>query len=265
MARINTVFIVRHGIRQDFLTPDFTSPTGLPHDPPLANSGHDQAQDLADHLIQIGPNIKYIVSSPFSRCLQTIQPYAQRTGLKVKIETGIAEWFNAWGKEPTEPPPHPHPDLTDIKRLFPGIVDETYQPVYPESTKWESKDEVHARFGEVLERLIPHIESIASSDVGKGSNGITNNEETGDLLIVTHAAGMIAAVRALLGERRKDVNCGVASVAKLTRTDGEGSAVLASWIRELDGDTRHLKDGAQYNWKFWEDRLVDKDEDEPSI
>ena len=72
---------------------------------------------------------------------------------------------------------------------------------------------------------------------------------------------MIAAVRALIGERCADVNCGVASVAMLRRKEGEGTAVLGAWIRELDGDTRHLKDGAQYNWKFWEDRLVDKEKE----
>ncbi|KAJ3043690.1 hypothetical protein HDV00_004463 [Rhizophlyctis rosea] len=251
---IRTIFIVRHGIRQDFLTPEFTSPTGRPHDPPLADDGHKQAEDLADHLVKIGPNIKYIISSPFSRCLQTIEPYAKRTGIKVKIEEGIGEWFNAWGKESTEPPPHPHPTKPELHRLFPSIIDPSYTPINSTQPSWETSDQVHTRFAKVLAALIPHIEQLSHPE----------SHHNGDLLLVTHAAGMITAVRALIGDSKAPVNCGVASVAKLRRRSDSSSSseVLGAWEVEMDGDTSHLPGGTQYNWKFWEDRLVEQDEPE---
>ena len=61
-----------------------------PHpDAPLTEEGFAQAARLADFLAPFEPD--HIVSSPFRRALETIAPFATRSGLAVHSEPRIAE------------------------------------------------------------------------------------------------------------------------------------------------------------------------------
>lgn len=62
---------------------------GAEADRPLLDRGHAQARDLAPVLASF--DLRRIVSSPWSRCLQTVLPLAELTGLPVLEEDGLTE------------------------------------------------------------------------------------------------------------------------------------------------------------------------------
>jgi transcription factor C subunit 7 len=63
------------------------------------------------------------------------------------------------------------------------------------------------------------------------------------ILLVGHAASLIAGVRAVLQDRLLAVNCGTCSLTKLIR---EGD----KWILKFNGDCSFLNDGEERNWSF---------------
>lgn len=72
---------------------------GGPTEPlrPLTAHGRRQADELAEVLCAAGPHS--IVSSPYRRAAQTVQPAADRMGLKVELRDDLREWRS--GLEPT--------------------------------------------------------------------------------------------------------------------------------------------------------------------
>ncbi len=62
--------------------------TGPDDDRPLVPRGHRQA-DLLDKVIDGDPPSR-IVSSPALRCVQTVQPLADRHGVAVEVDAGLA-------------------------------------------------------------------------------------------------------------------------------------------------------------------------------
>lgn len=79
-----TIYLVRHakaGDRERWSAPDAFRP--------LTKSGRDQAKGLLDVLAdrEIGP----ILSSPSTRCVETVEPLAVARGLRVEIEEALAE------------------------------------------------------------------------------------------------------------------------------------------------------------------------------
>lgn len=78
------LYLVRHGkagSRSDFRGDDRLRP--------LSPSGYRQAQALADTLLEAG--VKWLISSPFLRCIETLQPAAQAIGVTVAIDDRLAE------------------------------------------------------------------------------------------------------------------------------------------------------------------------------
>lgn len=68
-VRQQHLLVMRHGLRQDEVDPNFTRRSSRPWDPPLASRGRNQAASVISVLAPY--NIDYIVTSPFLRCLQT--------------------------------------------------------------------------------------------------------------------------------------------------------------------------------------------------
>jgi phosphohistidine phosphatase SixA len=56
---------------------------------PLTNAGHLQAAAIADRLA--GEALKSLWSSPYVRCVQTLEPLADRTGLQIATDDRLAE------------------------------------------------------------------------------------------------------------------------------------------------------------------------------
>ena len=85
------VYLVRHakaGVRELWQGPD--------EERPLTRPGRRQAERLVERFE--GLEIERIISSPFLRCLQTVEPLARARGLEVEIADELAE-----GADPERP------------------------------------------------------------------------------------------------------------------------------------------------------------------
>lgn len=59
------------------------------HDTPLSELGHAQARALAGALLEL--QIGTVISSPLSRCLETVRPFQERSGLPVETNGLLVE------------------------------------------------------------------------------------------------------------------------------------------------------------------------------
>jgi len=85
-----TVYLVRHGsagVRNDRDPGD--------DDRPLDPTGHLQAEKLSDWLRH--EPVARIVSSPYERCIQTVQPLAKQLGLEVEVDDRLGEGSDVGG------------------------------------------------------------------------------------------------------------------------------------------------------------------------
>jgi probable phosphoglycerate mutase len=86
------LLLIRHG-RVDWHQRDFTdSARGRQFDPPLSEKGREQARRLAARLKLMDPPAT-IVSSPFVRCLQTLAPFLDDSGLEARTDPDLEEVF----------------------------------------------------------------------------------------------------------------------------------------------------------------------------
>lgn len=206
---MQTVWIARHGNRQDFVNPKWMETAERPFDPGLSPDGIQQAKELADRLA--GENIAHIFSSPFLRTVQTSHYVAEVLDLPIKLESGVGEIFNTpfFSVTPEILP------LEKIVRQFPRI-DASYSSRvmarYP-----ETKQEARERSGQAVRRL---TEDFAEN-----------------ILIVTHGSPVVNMTRELVGDSAK-VRSALCSLVKLSRQEGE-------WLLELNGDTSHLSQTEQ--------------------
>ncbi|MBJ7900316.1 MAG: histidine phosphatase family protein [Cyanobacteria bacterium RI_101] len=125
-----TLWLLRHGHRQDFADPDWFLSAPRRYDPPLSDLGLKQAQELAAYFQS--ETVDHLFCSPFLRTLQTAAPIAEGLGLKIKVEAGWGEWLNPdWMSEAPETI-----SWEEILAEFPQ-VDLSYQsqvaPQYPET------------------------------------------------------------------------------------------------------------------------------------
>jgi phosphohistidine phosphatase SixA len=78
-----TTWLIRHakaGSRERWTAPD--------RERPLSEAGRIQAAAL---VARIGPGVRRIKSSPYKRCIETVQPLAEALGLRVEEEIRLAE------------------------------------------------------------------------------------------------------------------------------------------------------------------------------
>ena len=79
-----SLYLVRHakaGDRRDW--------EGKDHLRPLSKRGRQQADALADALADAG--ITRIVTSPFARCRETVEPLARRLGIETETSDALVE------------------------------------------------------------------------------------------------------------------------------------------------------------------------------
>ena len=84
IAQTGTIRLLRHGAagdRNKWQEEDWTRP--------LNKKGRKQARAIAERLATAG--IERVVSSPYLRCVQTVEPLAQKIGAKVEIGDALAE------------------------------------------------------------------------------------------------------------------------------------------------------------------------------
>lgn len=94
---VTRIYLTRHGFRGEYhfdrvmgtYQSNIKSPTGIPTDPSLTSYGSQQSQQLAEYLAKVDPPLAEIFSSPFYRCLETLAPTAEKTGLKIRGDYGL--------------------------------------------------------------------------------------------------------------------------------------------------------------------------------
>jgi broad specificity phosphatase PhoE len=97
------LFLIRHG-RSDLSSNDYrTTPRGNTYDPPLDDAGREQADLLAARLLLMDPQPIAVYCSPFRRAVETVEPFASRTGIAVTYEEELGEAFiGEWENVPFE-------------------------------------------------------------------------------------------------------------------------------------------------------------------
>lgn len=199
-----TIWIARHGNREDFVDYDWIKTAERPFDPGLSKDGIQQAQELAQRLAVEA--IDHIFASPFLRTVQTAHYVAEALNLPIKLESGAGECLSF-------PFCAIKPEILPgeiLAQKFPRI-DLNYRPRVPVSYP-ETLAVAKKRAGDTIQRL--------------------TEEFPGNLLIITHGATLVSMTRRLLGRQAK-VNSSLCCLIKLV---GFGE----QWQMELNGDTSHL-------------------------
>lgn len=175
------------------------SPTGIPSDPALTSHGVNQAKELGAHLMTVQPPIEKIFSSPYYRCLQTVQPFVQlleqqrpagqdataaaKQPSSILGETGLSEWYgSAPFQHPTSAP------AAELKALFPAY-DTSYEPAVAPSRTGETIAQLHERVAQTLDAIIQRCDALGVRSV----------------LLCSHAATIIAIGRVLTGNMPANV------------------------------------------------------------
>jgi len=165
--------LARHA-RVDFSSREFSeTPRGRQWDPPLGEEGSLQAARLAARLASGDPPAALYVS-PFRRCLETLAPYADRTGLTGVVDDEIGEVFvGEWEGVPFE-------DLIAENEDFIRRRLHDHEAIFAQAPGAERGPELRARVVPAVERML-----TAAGD--------------GDVLVVTHGGVINAYLGHVLG------------------------------------------------------------------
>lgn len=193
---MQTIWLIRHAHRLDFIEPAWFETAIYPYDPPLSSQGCDRAMRLAQEFAEIP--IDRVLTSPFLRTIQTGSPLATLLRLPIRLEWGLCEWLcQDW--TPALPKTTP---IAELMQNYPNI-DADYQslvmPCYPETL-----EELDTRLSSIAQKLIHH--------------------NCDNLLAIAHKGSVLGIVATLTGEdawRNYDLPCG--GIIKLTR-GGVGAA-----------------------------------------
>jgi len=222
LSSCDTIYIVRHGMREDWANPSWRITAKNLHDTPLSAEGFMQAKEVAGFFRNTKHNISHIFVSPFTRTCQTATAVADELNLPIHLEYGVTEYLG----------PHEeihYPSMTELGTAFPRI-NASYKS-HTIGPKTETKQMLFDR----ARRVIQHL----------AEDYVPENQKKGDLLIVTHAASAIALVRGIVGDPELRVNCAVCSISKVVRDPKTNK-----WICEINGGTTHLSKGEQFGWEF---------------
>ncbi|KAH8988950.1 histidine phosphatase superfamily [Lactarius akahatsu] len=242
---LETIYILRHGFRLNWVTTHWKSVTGLPRDPPLAAFGEAQAKEVADYFLSLPEDQRptAIFSSPYYRCLQTSKPTAAALGLPIYAEHGIAEWYS-----PVEPGTglHPRPSSASVLKAHFPEIDDSWSSLWYCSRKGEDVEALHDRIAGFLTVFVPEVQRRFSGAHKR-------------ILLVSHAATVIALARELVGERSLSFRAACCSLTVLDRKVGDAAhlAVVGGWTARVLSDGSHLKDGAQRDWGFEDIAIAD--------
>eukprot|EP00483_Globobulimina_turgida_P012487 UN12510 len=152
------LFVVRHGERADIAIRGWTDTAERPHDPPLTETGKEQAQKTGHEILRqllnedaIGSLAKLeekereviVLTSPFLRCVETAKEIVdvflgKNISVRAFIEDGLCELISSWYFKEA-------PELLSRDELF---------SIFGEHQKLEIIDcESHYKFPDFPERI----------------------------------------------------------------------------------------------------------------
>jgi len=207
---MRSLWIARHGNRQDFVDPDWHATADRPHDPGLSPDGVEQARALGRRIASL--SVDGIVASPFLRAVQTAQQVADLATHTVRLDPGLGEWHNADWFE-TSPDPLPADTLAErFERVVPD-----HEPC------------LHPSF--------PEPKADAFDRIGRTAQCLTERHPDASLLLVGHGITVQGVLHGLLGDV-PDPGCPLASLTHLVH---EGT----HWRLAMRNDVSHLERGPQ--------------------
>ncbi|KAI0180953.1 phosphoglycerate mutase-like protein [Hypoxylon sp. FL1284] len=274
---LEVIYVTRHGFRSSWqvdpstgiYTASIRSPTGLPTDPSLTSHGVQQSNELAAHLLDVDPPIEQVYSSPYYRCMQTIQPFvhklrSQLSGdvlgeatSRIRVDPALSEWYGlAQFEHPSSAP------LNELQSHFP-YIDAAYASTLAPSRRGESLQQLHDRVAQAIDAIIRR-----SDEEGRKA-----------VVICTHAAVVIALGRVLTGKLEHDFGAFTCGLSKYRRSEpreagasarasgkaGTNAAPLQTWSEgqianarsttsldiDFAGDADpHPRDSSQPNLRF---------------
>lgn len=158
-----TVWLTRHGLRQDSEQINWHATAERPHDPPLSAAGRLQAKETGRFLRDKG--IERIYCSPFLRTAETAGIIARHCRVPVYIEHGLcevlrADWFSG---RPEYVPPE------ELHRRYEHIAADYRSRVSPEFPETEESGQLDARCLKTVDALMADS-WICSLWVGHGAS-----------------------------------------------------------------------------------------------
>lgn len=178
-----TIWLARHGNRQDFVDFGWRKTAARPDDPGLSPDGFTQAHELGLRLQR--ESIAHIFASPFLRTIETAHQVANALDLKIKIEAGLGEHIKprrSHGSPDLLPRAQVNRQFSSVDRQYGGLV----FPQYPETAR-----ELRQRSQRTMQALLQSYK--------------------GDLLLISHAATIRELALSLTSHasRRDSPLCGL--------------------------------------------------------
>ncbi len=202
-----TIWIVRHGNREDFLDRTWSQTAERPHDPGLSPDGEEQARELGLSLRD--QSVDRIYASPFLRTIQTASHIADALDLPVRLEPGLGEVLPYLAEPPLLlPEQERHQRFQRIDAAYEFL----FTPSYP-----EPEEAAHRRAAETVQR-------------------IADQHPDENILFVTHASPVVGIVRRLTSTQDR-IRVPLCCLFTLARTED-------GWQLVQEADVTHLSDQA---------------------
>lgn len=169
---MQTLWLIRHAQRLDFVEPEWFETARYPYDPPLSSLGFSSAAALATELGEV--RFDRIFTSPFLRTIQTADPLARLLQIPIQLEWGLCEWLcEDWSPAlpTTMPIEQSIQDYPQIEHTYQSLV----IPSYPET----------------LEKLDTRTAIIAQKLVQSNAQNI---------LVIAHKGSILGITAALTGK-----------------------------------------------------------------
>lgn len=207
-----TLWVTRHGMRLDFVYPQWRSHAERPHDTPLSTEGFHQARETGLRLREEA--LTAIYASPFLRTVQTASAIADILRIPIHIEHGLGEALRSeWFPEaPDYLPP------AALQKEYPA-VDPGYRPLvepaYPEDD-----------YAITLARCRQTVQAIVE-------------RTQGNLLLVGHGISVEGAIRGLTSAT-EGFDCRMCALNKIVQVP-EGWRLVYSGTEHLSWREEELR------------------------
>lgn len=240
--RRQSMFIIRHGDRWDYVHPGWKENAERGGDPSLSTLGHRQAREVGRYLdrLFVKEGIKAedvtLISSPFLRCIQTsnelLSEFRNCEGdvaesVVIKPEYSVFE-FDLW-KDGLH---KSLPNMKERKNYFPRL-DETHQSAFIPDVP----EEVDG-FLQRCDDTMMHLDRVYGS--------------TPVLLVVTHAACCIGLAKSGTKQTLQDINpAAPCSIYRLTKEENS-SWEMDHFSKEngMNGFIGHLSDLGEHTFPW---------------
>jgi broad specificity phosphatase PhoE len=167
------VHLIRHGRSDISSDAMFDGPRGRQYDPPLSETGRDQADKLARRLALLDPPPSAVYCSPLRRTRETVIPFVERAGVDVRYEDELMEaYIGGWEGMPFEDIVSSDEDILPLVRAG--------RPIWQKAPNGEPFDAFRTRVNGAIDEIL-------------------RRHPEGDVVIVCHGGVINAALGPLLG------------------------------------------------------------------